>query len=411
LLRPRVFGLALAMLLAPAAARAQADLFSPDHFHGVADIRVGEASGERGWTEGGFGKTGLTNDLRLSVPRAAVEWTPELAISLEGHVTVQYEPKAGRKLDLNEAFLSWRAPPSPIGKAQVKAGIFYPPVSLEHTGATWTTPDTLSASAINSWIGEEVLVGGLEVSMRHDFGGHELSATGAVFGWDDTSGTLLAFRGWALHGLTTGADTRWKLPPLSTYMGYRQGPYTRPRLELDNRAGWYGKLEWRPPAPISVSAVYFDNSSNKTAVDSDLQWGWETRFTELGVKWEPAEDWTVLAQAIRGETQMGYREGPDLWVDVGYRAAYLMGQKKLGADTVSGRLDWFATSDRTIQNLDDNVEDGWAGTVAWRHHLARHLDLMLEAQKVHSSRNARPQAHELPHQNQTGLQAALRVSF
>lgn len=411
MVRPHVLGLTLALLLAPVSARAQAMLFSPESFHGVADVRLGQASGERGWTEGGFGKTGLTHDLELSVPRAAVEWTPDFGISLTGHVTVQYEPRAGRKLDLNEAFLTWHAPPSPLGKAQVKAGIFYPPVSLEHTGPTWTTPDTLSASAINSWIGEEVLVGGAEVTLRHDFGGHEIGATGAVFGWNDTSGTLLAFRGWALHGLTTGAETRRKLPPLSTYMSYRQGPFTKPRLELDNRAGFYGKLEWRPPAPVSVSAIYFDNSSNKTAVDSNIQWGWETRFTEVAVKWDAAPTVSLMAQAMRGETQMGYREGPQLWVDVGYRAAYVMGQKTLGPDTLSGRLDWFATTDRTIQALDDNVEDGWAGTLAWRHHLADHLDLMLEAQKVHSSRNARPLAGERPHQNQTGLQAALRVSF
>ena len=72
-----------------------------------------------------------------------------------------------------------------------------------------------------------------------------------MFGWNDTSGTLLSFRGWALHGLTTGVDTQLDLPPLSPFMPYRQGPRTNPVLELDNRAGYYGRLEWRPPAPVA----------------------------------------------------------------------------------------------------------------------------------------------------------------
>src|SRR4051794_31421990 len=120
--RPRVLGLVTLLLLAPARAWAQADLFSPETFHGVADLRVGQAAGERGWTEGGFGKTGLTDHLKLSVPRAAIEWNPDLGVSASAHVTVQYEARAGRKLDVNEAYLTWHAPPSPVGRASVKAG-------------------------------------------------------------------------------------------------------------------------------------------------------------------------------------------------------------------------------------------------------------------------------------------------
>jgi hypothetical protein len=390
---------------------AQGGRFSAGSFHGVADVRIGQASGEPGWTQGGFGKTALTDDFEVQIPRAAIEWTPELGFSLSAHVTVQYQPDASPDLDLNETFLQYRAPPTELGRLTVKAGVFYPPVSLEHTGHTWTTPDMLSASAINSWIGEEVLVGGVEFTLRRDFGAHELGATGAVFGWNDTSGTLLSFRGWALHGLTTGADTAWPLPPLSRFMSYRQGPFTKPRLELDNRAGYYGRLEWRPPAPVSVNALYYDNAGNRVAVDSDVQWAWETRFLDVGVKWEPGADWTVLAQVMNGETLMGYRERGQIWVDVGYRAAYLLAQRKFGADTVSGRFDWFRTTDRTLVDLDDNREDGWALTATWRHRLADHLDLLVEAQHVDSDRKARVLAGDTPGQQQTGLQAALRVSF
>lgn len=410
----KLLGAALApvvvMALAPAAAQAQASIFAPEAFHGVADVRLGQASGERGWTDGGFGKTALADDLELEIPRAAVAWTPRLGFSLSGHVTAQYQPDASPDLDVNEAFLAWRAPPAGFGRVSVKAGLFYPPVSLEHTGPAWTTPDTLSASAINSWIGEEVVVTGLELTVRRDVGAHELSATGAAFGWNDTSGTLLSFRGWALHGLTAGANTEWRLPPLSPFMQPRQAPTTIPVLELDNRAGWYGKLEWRPPAPVAVSALYYDNAGNRVAVEAG-QWAWETRFVNLGLRWEPDERTTVLAQAMNGETLMGFRRGGSLWVDVGFRAAYVLVRRGFGEDALTARLDWFETNDRTLESLDDNDEQGWAATLTYRRRVADHLDLILEAQHVASDRAGRAYGAVRLDQDQTGLSAALRFSF
>lgn len=405
---------AAALSLAPAAACAQVDLFSRETLHGVADVSLAAGSVSRPWTGGGSGKSGVAGE-DLDLPRAAIVWTPSLGVALRGHVTVQYQPDAAPELDINEAYLEWRAPPSPwLGRVAGKAGLFYPPVSLEHTGTAWTPPDMLSGSAINTWIGEEVLVGGFEATLRRDIGDHELSATAAVFGWNDTSGTLLSFRGWALHGLTTGLDTSWKLPPRSPFMRTRQGPVTDPVLELDHRPGYYGRLEWRPPAPVSVSAIYYDNAGDRTSVDTYRQWAWETRFFNLGVRWEPDGKTSVLAQAMKGETLMGFRfqgRGP-IWVDVGYRSAYVLARRELAeADVLSARLDVFETSDRSTLPPDNNDEDGWAATLAWRHRLTDHLDVIVEGQHVRSDRAYRLYAGEDPDRSETVLQTALRVSF
>jgi hypothetical protein len=408
----RVLALATALALAvPAAARAQADLLSREAFHGVVDVRAAGGDVERGWVDGGLGKSGLSDGDELTIPRAAITWTPSLGFAVRAHVTLQYEPKASPDLDVNEAYVEFRAPPSSIGRASAKAGVFYPPVSLEHTGAAWTTPDMLSASAINSWIGEEVLVTGVELSLAHDFGDHEVTAAGAVYGWNDTAGTLLSFRGWALQGLTTAVDTEWPLPPLSAFMSYIQPRETYPVRELDHRAGYYGRLEWRPPAPVVLSAIYYDNAGDRIAVDGDGQWSWETRFFNAGLRWEPDERTLVLAQAMNGETLMGYREQGHIWVDVGYRAAYVMARRTFGADALSGRFDWFRTTDRTLQALDDNREHGWAVTASWRHRLADHLDLLVEGQHIDSTRDYRAYSGVDPKQDETLLQTALRVSF
>ena len=48
----------------------------------------------------------------------------------------------------------------------MKAGAFFPTISLENDDIGWTSPYTLSASAINTWIGEELRTIGTEGTLR-----------------------------------------------------------------------------------------------------------------------------------------------------------------------------------------------------------------------------------------------------
>jgi hypothetical protein len=411
-------GLALLILACAGVgeARAQADILSTDTLHGLVEARVAAVDGERSWLDRGFGKTGLSggrNDWRADADftQAALEWRPRFNFALSGVVTALIQPDLSPSVDLGEAYLKLKASPNPVGRFSGRIGIFYPPVSLEHDGVAWTTPDMLSGSALNSWIGEEVKVMGAEATFQRNLGGHEIEATAAVFGWNDTSGTLLTFRGWAMHGVRTGVSTDFGLPPLSPFAAMFQPSKTYPFRELDNRAGYYGRLEWRPPAPVSFNALYYDNAGNRIAVDSEGQWAWETRFLNFGMKWEPNETTKVLAQAMTGETLMGYRMRGALWFDMGFRSAYILASHRLGEDTLSARIDGFRTTDRSFQTVDDNAEHGWALTAAWRHRLTPHADLILEAQHLDSSRAARLLAGDAPKQQQTLLQTALRLSF
>lgn len=379
-----------------------------DSLHGMAELSLGAADTEQSWLGGGFGKTSYSQaDARLT--QAVIEWRPSFGFALGAVVSAQHQAKVRPGVDLNEAYLTLKAPPMAVGRLSVRAGVFYPPVSLEHSGLGWTTEDTLSASALNTWIGEEVKVGGLEAAFERSFGAHELSATAAVFGGNDTSGTLLTFRGWTLGAVRTGLKTEYELPPLSAFMTPRQADETYPMLELDNRAGYYGRLEWRPPAPVSVEVFHYDNAGNRVAVE-DRQWAWETRFTNIGVTWEPDERTRVLAQALSGETLMGFRT-PEIWADVGFRAAYLLVSRRLADDTLTGRLDWFDTDDRSLVAIDNNDESGWAATAAWRRPLAPHAELLVEAQRVTSKRPSRALAGDAARQDELVIQTALRLSF
>ena len=269
----------------------------------------------------------------------------------------------------------------------------------------------LTASAANSWIGEEVKVLGVEGTLEHQFGDHQVSAAAGVFGWNDTSATLLTFRGWALGSVKAPTRHEFELPALSPFMAARQGDETYPYRELDGRAGYYGRIEWRPPAPVVLDAFYYDNAGDRTAVDGDRQWSWETRFLDLGMKAELGDKTRILAQAMHGETYMGYRYLGQTWVDLEFSTAYVEARRAFGEDALTGRLDWFSVDDRSLKAIDNNDEDGWAATAAWRQHLTSHADLLFEALYVTSKRPARAYAGEPAKQDQAVLQSALRLSF
>jgi hypothetical protein len=398
------------LLFAGPAARAQSAVFGPEAFHGLAEVRLASVNGEAGWLEGGFGKTDAKDGLSLS--DVALEWTPRFNFAVGAVVTAELQPQISDHPDLGEAYLKLKAAPGALGRLSGRAGLFFPPVSLENTGVAWTHPDMISASALNSWIGEEVKVAGVEATLARQFGDHELSFTGATFGWNDTSATLLTFRGWALGAVKAPTRHELELPPLSTFMSTRQGDETYPFRELDNRAGYYGRVEWRPPAPVVLDALYYDNVGDRTSMDAEGQWAWETRFLNLGLRADLGDRTRLLAQAMRGETLMGFRfKGVDRWVDMGFQAAYLEVRRAYGDDALTGRLDWFETDDRSLQTLDNNDETGWAATAAWRHRLAPHADLILEALHVDSDRPSRAYGAVAPRQDQTVLQSALRLSF
>ncbi|WP_331505876.1 hypothetical protein [Phenylobacterium sp.] len=407
--------MALAILGTADAARAQDGIFGRDTIHGLAEVRLAGAEGERSWIDGGFGKAavpgggegGWRDSAGLS--QAVVEWRPSFSFAVSAVISAQWQADTDPKLDLDEAYLKLKAPPSQLGGFSVRLGYFYPPVSLENGGVGWTTTDLLSASALNSWIGEEVKVGGLEATYQRRFGDSEVVASAAVFGWNDTSGTLISFRGWALHGVRTGVRTEFGLPPLTPFITPRQDDGTYPFREIDGRPGFYGRLEWRPPAPVTVQVFHYDNRGDRVS-EQDLQWAWQTRFSELSVLWTPDPETKIRAQALSGRTWMGYPR-PETWVDVGFSSAYLMATHDLGPGAASLRIDGFQTKDNTQAKLAAADEGGWALTAGWRQPITAWVDLFVEAQQIESRRPGRLLAGDAPTRAETVLQSAVRLHF
>ena len=113
-----------------------------------------------------------------------------------------------------EAFLHASTALGDSGALELQLGHFILPTSRENVEVAWASPYTLTFSALNSWIGEEMRLTGLLGSYELTTGGgHSLRLGASVFGGNDTNGALLAWRGWSMGDRLTAFDEPVPLPP------------------------------------------------------------------------------------------------------------------------------------------------------------------------------------------------------
>jgi hypothetical protein len=285
-------------------------------------------------------------------------------------------------------------------------------VSLEHEGADWHVRDSITPSAINSWIGEEVRPAALEATVAANLGQHKLRATAATFAANDTSGTLLTFRGWALHDTTTLAFEHQPLPPLDGPIGGMQGPITHPLLDIHggfaHRPGYYAKLGWQPPVPLRIELFRYDNRAAPEDVTPTHEWGWRTRFDQIAAIVQLPSAVEIRTQALWGTTDMGYHRGEKRWVESRFRSAFVLVTRAFGPFGMAIRGEGFDTRNGGSIVGADYDETGWSAMIAGKREWGAVTGLV-ELLHVSSKREDREDVGIDPRQHQTSLQAELRM--
>ncbi|HEU4962041.1 MAG TPA: hypothetical protein VFT56_16755 [Sphingomonas sp.] len=397
----------------------ETDILSKNTLSLMLDARLVVANGERSFVHHGFGKTRFqgTKDgdyrARFVPVEADLVWEPRFTGSLSANVSAAYQHDHDPDFDLIEAFVNYLPQSTANVFVSARAGLMWPEISLEHsTGGAWSVVNTITPSAINSWVGEETKVAGVEGTLHVTLGQHQLLATGGVFGFNDTSGTLLSFRGWGLHDEKATAFGHFPLPPLNPFIANIQADRTRSTIDLDKKPGYYLRLDWRPPAPFDLNVFYYDNRGEpKAFFPKTLQWGWRTRFWNVGLSADLGPNTKLLAQGMSGSTIMGFKEANGQpWVHTYFRSAYVLIAQRLDDRTqVTGRAEAFGTREHGSEmSAALNDEDGWALTAAVRHSFSPNLTGFLEALNVRSRRGMRSVLGTDPFQPQTVFQASLR---
>jgi len=371
------------------------------------DGRLVSSDAYPSYMEGGLGTVRFGSDdsgvklgrMRLAVTQPLGEvWSAHLDASV-------FDDRGGSLLGVTEAYLLFRPYPFAGYRFRLKAGGFYPPVSLENRSAGWESPYTLSYAAINSWLAVEVRTIGLEGTLDwlgtrsgHAF---DLGVTGGVFGWNDRAGVVVADNGFVFTDRQTPLFGRVGQPGVPLLNG------AEPFMEIDHHAGAYAGVEARYLDRAVLRMLRYDNRADPTDIDTVSHViAWDTRFTSAGLRLEADHGWTAIVQWLAGVTTIAPQSMTLNWP---FQAQFALLSKRFGRSTVSARYDRFAV--QTNVPGDYGAQDGHAWTAAYLFDLDAHWRFALECVRVVSSSANREEQGGPALATETQWQLAVRYAI
>jgi hypothetical protein len=338
------------------------------------DMRLVAADAPTSFIDGGLGIVRYGDDrdgVELGRARLAVsqELGDLLTLKIDASAWGQHDKNP---VDVTEAYLQLHPYPFGDWRPRLKLGAFYAPISLENRAEGWESPYTLSSSAMDSWVAQELRTIGAEFKLEwlgthsgHDF---DASAAVGVYGWNEGAGDSLTDSGFTI--------TDWQ--------GSLFGRVGRPNgvtgaideyHQFDNRAGTYVGLEVHYLDRITVEGLHYDNHANPAVEDEATgHYAWETRFDTAGVRAENDDGWTAIVQWMAGETYVAPDElGLLEWEFV---TRYVLISKRLEEHTLSARYDDFKVN--AEQTFPLGAQAGHALTLAYRFEPNSHWRFTLE---------------------------------
>jgi hypothetical protein len=405
-------GRLLSSLLALLAIAVVNDAFAErNDFDLSLDVRaIAVSSNQQSFLYGGGGKLRFDEQhkgLQLGSLRLAYRGDLTDTLRLTGEAFA-YGDHNGKSIDLTELNLAWRPIPGSLSRHEFKVGAFYAPISLEHRMRGWRTPYSLTPSAINSWVGEELRTVGVEYN--YDWlgqqAGHPVSLgfTGAVFGYNDPAGVVIALRGWGLHDRQTTLFGSIGKPG--------QGIVDGRRLiypDIDHRPGYYvgGSANYR--GVFELRGLHYDNRGDPAIMAPQINDGaWKTQFESIGARYTPDDRWTFMWQRLTGRTYIGEQTPPNCWL---MDSDYWMVSWLQGANRLSARLDDFHMHQNIGYFGDLNFDNGHSTMLAWSHEFNSRLTLIAETLRVKSDLGSRVWIGAPVAATEQQLQLALRLEL
>lgn len=332
-------------------------------FSGYLDARLIAPTGQQSWVEGGQGKFRFGGgDGNARFVEGVGEVNATLLDGLSAHVTARAEPTDSSGVDLLEAYAFYAPKAESDLSWSVKAGAFFPSISLENDDIGWTSPYTLTPSAINSWIGEEIRTLGTEANSRWHTGDYgTVIATGALLCCNDEAGILMADRGWAMDECPTGLFQRVHLPDATTRLFHMPTPFYSGMFdEIDGGIGWYGGVTWQLPRGLGkLQVLRYDNQTDPAA-QTARDTGWGTKFWSFGARTNIVGV-ALIAQQLSGFTSVASRGNLNV---TKFQSGFLLASYDWEDLRFSLREDLFQTRKTTAATPSPFDEDGNAFTAA-----------------------------------------------
>jgi hypothetical protein len=333
-----------------------------------------------------------------------VQITPELVAVATG----RFDPNYGPAVDLLEAWVRYRPASTSEWLWSIKAGAFFPPLSLENEEIGWTSFWTITPSAINSWVGSEIRIIGTEGTVQWRRHSGTVTLIGGIFGWNENAGELIADRGWNLDDRVSGLYEKVRLPDASVVLAGGTPPdHMHLFVQFDSNPGWYLDLSWEPEDIGGFEVMRYDNEADPSATRGD-DVAWRTSFWDVGFRKQLGKV-TLLAQAMDGATLI--RPSPNFRLDTNFRAAYVLLGLDLDEWWVAARADWFQTRTHAPGPPSPLSEDGYAGTISANWQPRKWLRLTGEFLLADSTRPERVLEGDAARQIEKQFQLAARVYY
>jgi hypothetical protein len=376
-----------------------------------ADLRLTSNSSQNAAVDGGLGKLrygGNDGADQLAVRLADINGWANLMLSpdLLAYADVNYDPRQRLPIDLDEAYLRYRPVSLSPWRWSVKIGAFFPPLSLENTGPGWSSQWTLTPSAINSWVGEELRTIGGEARIEWRGDVDRLAAYSALYGANDPAGVLIAARGWDLTDRITGVFDRIRLPDAS-FQAKSSGPVWRqPFAEIDGNPGYYAGLDWRHEGWGRINILFYDNRGDPHAFSGHF--AWKTGFAAIGAETE-IMGVTLMAQGLSGKTVVD-PEGDEGYA-THFDSAFLLAGYRWAEWRIALRGELFETTARWQDPGARLSEHGHAETLALTWRPMKSLRLTAEAIQLDSFRDQRQFIGQPAQQADRQFQLNARISY
>lgn len=212
-------------------------------------------------------------------------------------------------------------------RLRLRGGAFFLATSRENVDSLWETPYTITASALNSWLGEEFRPIGVDATYTRG----RTAAGATVFRGNDTFGALPVVRGWSL-------SDHWTV--LGEWLPVDDEYFTSVSAENDGRLGWSARASWNGPR-LYLQATHIDNRADGLHYGALENWG--TRFEIVAAEFS-TEDWTIAAESGWGPTFVVGDDGTRFVTDID--ASYLLVSRRWNRGRATVRVDTYKGEER-----------------------------------------------------------------
>ncbi|GAC10406.1 hypothetical protein [Paraglaciecola chathamensis] len=379
---------------------------------GLVQVNMVKADDQKPWLDKGTGIVAYQDD-SVNLQQGVLRITDKLSSAFSYDVTANIYQLGEQHIGITQAAIQYK----PLSNSQVRfkgrAGFFYPRLSLENVDLGWLSPYTYTQSAVNSWFGEELRIAGLEGTLfsagRNRRSPFSWEITAGAFKGNDTLGTLLSWRGFAMHdrqSLHNDKIVFADYPSVIDPNGIFHPSYVEPFHELDSRVGFYFGVHLSYYKRTQLRYYFYDNQAKPTVVNHQRLYAWRTKFHSVAFSHDVTPSTRFISQWLSGSSHMGQR-----FVYIDFDAWYMMISHKRGAHRLSVRYDDFKVKEDDIIPEDMNNSSGQGLTIAWRYKLNTNWQVGLEQHINRNKADIRTTLDEAAKQNQQQTLAVVQFRW